>query len=705
MRRFVFIAPHAALLAAALGCAPTTEPTAPIASADKSMAWTQADDPALFGAAEMVYTLADLPREGQAHRTPWAGNYWPTWQDGYNHRWEGEGTQSTMEKYAAAFGVDGLVDAASERFGIDGHDDRTPCTEDAQCDDVIGEKCAMRQGAESGHCVPTWFGVCHAWAPAAVLFDEPQHPVERNGVTFKVNDLKALATLLAEDVDVKFVSKRCNADDKADKITYDAYGRPEAGACIDTNPATWHLLLANYIGIEGRSFIEDRTFDDEVWNQPLRGFRVVEMTEIDAAEANRRVGVAPEGGVDQQKDGRLEAGDWRHLDPIPLAEGDRLSVTLSGADGDIDLFVRFGAQPTAGTYDCRPYHEGSNETCEIVAPSAGEAYVSLNGYAAGDYSLRVLGGGTVPADYLFNPEATRFYAVTTDVDFIAESPAGQDGPLAATIDRYTHTDRYTYVLELDGEGRLVGGEWTGDSKRNHPDFVWLPERLQVAEVMGGLLDRQDILDLLAESAGEPAPRIETRTVEEQGSLADGEWAHFGPFEVAAGGELKATLAGSGDLDLYVRRGAQPTAADYDCRPYGGTSAETCTVAGAGPVYVSVNAYTAGDFTLTVRHEVPVQAEPFVGLDEQAHVAQGAWMRHRVEVRAGQRLVLTTESAADVDLYLRLDSAPTEAAYDARAYTASGNERLAFTAVRAGVLHIGVHGYAAGDVRLVVDEAR
>ncbi len=704
MARFIFVAPHAALLAAALGCAPeAADHTAPVDSTDKSMAWTAADDPALFG-AEMVYTLADLPESGEARRIPWAGNYWPTWQDGYNYRWEGEGTQSTMEKYAAAFDVDGLADAASKRFGIEGHTDRTPCSADAQCDAVIGEKCALRDGAEAGHCVPTWFGVCHAWAPAAVLFDEPQRPVERNGVTFKVNDLKALATLLAEDVDVKFVSKRCDADDKAEKITYDEYGRPEASACIDTNPATWHLLLANYIGRKGQSFIEDRTFDDEVWNQPLRGYRVVSMDEIDAAEANRRVGVSPVGGIDEAKSGRLAAGEWLHRPAVAVRKGDRLTVTLTGADGDIDLFARFGSQPTARGYDCRPYLEGSNETCELVAPADGELFVSLNGYSAGEFEVRTVGGGEMPADYLFNPAAARFYAVTTDVDFIAESPAAQDGPLAESIDRYTHTDRYTYVLELDGEGRLVGGEWTGESKRNHPDFVWLPERLQVAEVMGGLMDRQDIVDLLAESvAGEAAPTMAARTVEEAGELADGEWAHFGPFAVAAGGALNATLAGGGDLDLYVRRGAQPTADDYDCRPYAGDSAETCELDGPGPIYVSVNAYAAGAFTLTVRHDVLEEAPGFAGVDREARVERGAWMRHEIEVRAGQRLVLTTEAAADVDLYLRLDAAPTAAKYDARAYTASGDERLTYTAVRSGTLHVGVHGYAAANVRLRVVE--
>lgn len=33
---------------------------------------------------------------------------------------------------------------------------------------------------------------------------------------------------------------------------------------------------------------------------------------------------------------------------------------------------------------------------------------------------------------------------------------------------------YTYNLYLDDNGNVVDGKWTGSSKRNHPDFVWIP---------------------------------------------------------------------------------------------------------------------------------------------------------------------------------------------------------------------------------------
>ncbi|WP_282563025.1 M14 family zinc carboxypeptidase [Tahibacter amnicola] len=55
-----------------------------------------------------------------------------------------------------------------------------------------------------------------------------------------------------------------------------------------------------------------------------------------------------------------------------------------------------------------------------------------------------------------------------------------------------------------------------------------------------------------------------------------------------------TSGGTGDADLYVRFGAAPTTSTYDCRPYQGGNAETCTFAtpSAGTYYVMLRGYSA-----------------------------------------------------------------------------------------------------------------
>jgi hypothetical protein len=59
-----------------------------------------------------------------------------------------------------------------------------------------------------------------------------------------------------------------------------------------------------------------------------------------------------------------------------------LVFQISGGTGDADMYVRFGAQPTTSTYNCRPYLSGNNETCTFAAPSAGTWHVMLRGYSA-----------------------------------------------------------------------------------------------------------------------------------------------------------------------------------------------------------------------------------------------------------------------------------------------------------------------------------
>ncbi|GAB3731473.1 hypothetical protein GCM10028862_11550 [Luteimonas pelagia] len=62
-----------------------------------------------------------------------------------------------------------------------------------------------------------------------------------------------------------------------------------------------------------------------------------------------------------------------------------------------------------------------------------------------------------------------------------------------------------------------------------------------------------------------------------------------------------TSGGSGDADLYVRQGSQPTTSAYDCRPYKSGNNETCTFATpqSGDWYVMLRGYSSySGMTLT-----------------------------------------------------------------------------------------------------------
>jgi len=77
------------------------------------------------------------------------------------------------------------------------------------------------------------------------------------------------------------------------------------------------------------------------------------------------------------------------------------------------------------------------------------------------------------------------------------------------------------------------------------------------------------------------------------SASQGSWLNF-QLEVPVGqSSLQVTMSGgSGDADLYVRRGVNPTIARYDCRPYRSGNSEACNVSNpaAGTWFVRVRAF-------------------------------------------------------------------------------------------------------------------
>jgi hypothetical protein len=386
---------------------------------ERPIEWGYSDNPASFD-SEFEYTFYKLPKSGEAENVPWTGNYWPTYRDNINYRWNGASSDSPAKKYENAFGRSGLEDRVSKTYGIDSVTTYglSECKKNVDCDSDKGETCAKRTGKDSGYCIPTWFGICHAWAPATIMEPEPKHNVIHNGVEFKVNDIKALVSLgYTAGVSVDFISLRCNKNDDDDKINYNEFGIPDGTnpECADTNAGTFHVVVTNMLGIQKKAFIEDRTFDDEVWNQPVRSFEVTSAKWVSTKTANELVGAA---------------------------------------DG---------------------------------------------GY-----------------DYQFNDNSSSYRHVKMKLNYITESPQSLDGHLGNIIDYYTNTDHYEYVLELDSSGKIIGGEWVGKSKKDHPDFLWVPRTKKSIEIAkddsftpGTGISWDDVKMLLDKSQDSQEPVVST----------------------------------------------------------------------------------------------------------------------------------------------------------------------------------------------------
>jgi vibriolysin len=85
---------------------------------------------------------------------------------------------------------------------------------------------------------------------------------------------------------------------------------------------------------------------------------------------------APESGLSAAKNGQISRS-------YAVAAGTKgVKVSIAGANGDADLYVRYGSAPTTATYDCRSAGATSNEGCTINPAQGGTYYVMINAYTA-----------------------------------------------------------------------------------------------------------------------------------------------------------------------------------------------------------------------------------------------------------------------------------------------------------------------------------
>ncbi|KAJ3077433.1 hypothetical protein HK102_005243 [Quaeritorhiza haematococci] len=322
----------------------------------------------------------DIPTLAKHQPTPWPGSYWPFYRDATNFAWQGPGTLSPTEKYAEAFGLDphGLMETVSRYTGIEKYlsdpevntEFFPRCTEHWECTNKDAySACAKRPGASTGVCIPLWYGLCHAWASAAIMEPEPKCPIWVNGVEFRPKDLKGLMTLVYHAVDVPTVFAGARCDDERPEV--DEFSRFTNPECRDLTPDVFHILTTNLIGKYQSTFIVDHDATAPVWNQPVRAYQIREQVKMSLEDGARR-------------------------------------------------------------------------------------------FFNTDY-------------YPFNEHARSLVATRMRLWWMLESE--EDGSVLnkpGGVSTYTRAMDYEYVLEVDENDEIVGGEWIRNSRHNHPDFLWMP---------------------------------------------------------------------------------------------------------------------------------------------------------------------------------------------------------------------------------------
>ena|GEM_PF-983334 len=276
-----------------------------------------------------------------------------------------------------------------------------------------------------------------------------------------------------------------------------------------------------------------------------------------------------------------------------------VTFTTTGGPGNLDMKVGFGVAPTATTAECTSAGADSVERCAVAGREvAGTWYVLLTATSAFSNvtltgTLSAQGTGTSPVRTLTSGQAVSGVSgVVGDwLMYSLQVPAGQTRLSVALSEGTGDADLYlrhgatpdltTYGCRSTGVGNLESCVVTAPQAG-----TWYVMLRGYKAFSGARLVGTVVPPVTALINGQPVANLS----------AAKDVMLFYTLEVPAQQtSLKVTLTGgTGDADLYVKRGGQPTTTSYDCRSWVSGNAETCTVTApaAGTYYVMVRAYAA-----------------------------------------------------------------------------------------------------------------
>ncbi len=252
--------------------------------------WKPFESPFLVIAQKYEQNFNKLPFQGRLTKVPWSDTYWATYQGGISVRWSGKEkdfgykllTKDDLAK------IDLAILSPAEKWDLFmGDSDWTLTKLERQRTEILKTVKGSPE-FKRGFEIPKWFGLCHAWAPATLLYDSPGPITLENGngikIPFYASDIKALLTynldLQGDKTKTYFMGSRCNVTLpkylKALTLGFltekDYVAKVKNENCNDMDAGATHLALANLIGLKNTGFVMDMTRGSEVWNQPIYSY-------------------------------------------------------------------------------------------------------------------------------------------------------------------------------------------------------------------------------------------------------------------------------------------------------------------------------------------------------------------------------------------------------------------------------------------------
>ena len=306
--------------------------------------------------------FSELPTEGEILNRPWSGDYWPTQKGGISYRWYVKNqipedsiqrfgydilnmkqyekdlknkkhliVQKTKLDFIKEFGPregqkkfkeyiktapKGVISPSelspAEKYDLLIGDKNWSLTRwERERTDIMKLVDAIKVDPKTNRedIIESWWGLCHAWAPATILYKNPGPiglsdpktgkalPIKLKNpsgieVPFGSSDIKALLSIhfdIAESIPntETFLGSRCNLDmenyfqklARGEISEEELFEFLEKNSCNDTNAGSFHITLANLIGHYKSGFIMDHDRGSEVWNQGVVSYKVIEQKE------------------------------------------------------------------------------------------------------------------------------------------------------------------------------------------------------------------------------------------------------------------------------------------------------------------------------------------------------------------------------------------------------------------------------------------
>lgn len=217
-------------------------------------------------------SLFNSVRFAQPQITPWAGSFFPYSQDGT----------------AVKLGRTGMADGAG-RAPLEVYDRlaRQSGARSSEAWERENHTCRHLTGETKKSC-EGWWGHCNGWAAAAIKEAEPRVDIRVGNELLTVAEQKALYTELWLSSGSLFAGE----SDKSKKVGewVHAHGANAADyrRFWDVTPRSFFLIFTNYVGLMKTGVVIDRHTGDEVWNQPIVGYRLLPLRPADIRQVTDR---------------------------------------------------------------------------------------------------------------------------------------------------------------------------------------------------------------------------------------------------------------------------------------------------------------------------------------------------------------------------------------------------------------------------------